>query len=60
MEKDRGGVQFTDGGDSVREHESFGVLDYVRYLAGERGEGERWIGNFSYISFSLVSLFFFF
>lgn len=30
-----GRVQFSDGGDSVKEHESFGALDCTRYLAGE-------------------------
>lgn len=34
-ERNKGRVQFSDGGDSVKEHESFGALDCARYLAGE-------------------------
>lgn len=46
-------MQVSDGGDSVKEHRSFGVLDYARYLVRELGGGERWIGNFSYMSLYL-------
>lgn len=34
-------MQCSNGGDSVKEHGSFGVLDYAGYLAGEWGENEK-------------------